>query len=180
MKTNRDHLENFVNENRTAFDSELPSDKAWKHIDSNLALNPVRHSRHDWLWKAAAVIFFASSVYLYFASDKNLPTNQYESVVATTDEFNNTEAYYTSLISEKKNQIFDYIRRNTDVDEGYQLELQNLDAMYQVLKKEYERNPNADIQDAMTLNLLIRIDILNQQLSDIEGRDQRKKVESEV
>jgi hypothetical protein len=47
--------------------------------------------------------------------------------------------------------------------------MKKLDAMYEVLKEELKKNPsNEDVKDALTLNLLIRIDLLNEQLRAVE------------
>ncbi|MDX1628888.1 MAG: hypothetical protein R3345_09335, partial [Fulvivirga sp.] len=57
----------------------------------------------------------------------------------------------------------------------YELDLQKLDAMYEVLKEEFDKNPSKAVVDALILNLLVRIDILNKQL---ELLDHEKPVEA--
>ena len=52
--------------------------------------------------------------------------------------------------------------------------------MYQVLKTQYLANPTKELQEAMTLNLIVRIDLLNQQLSEIEGVIKEKEEILEV
>jgi hypothetical protein len=40
--------------------------------------------------------------------------------------------------------------------------------MYMVLKEEMKSRPSQKVQDALVLNLLVRIDLLNQQLYKLE------------
>ena len=43
--------------------------------------------------------------------------------------------------------------------------------MYLVLKDEMEKRPSKDVKDALVLNLLVRIDLLNQQLNKLDQAD---------
>ena len=55
-------------------------------------------------------------------------------------------------------------------------DFQKLDAMYQVLREEMKNHPSEKVKDALVLNLLVRIDLLNQQIKKLEDskRPQRK------
>ena len=46
--------------------------------------------------------------------------------------------------------------------------LKKLEAMYLVLKDEMKRRPSQDVRDALVLNLLVRIDLINQQLNKLD------------
>ncbi|HEY8512429.1 MAG TPA: hypothetical protein VIL31_10755, partial [Cyclobacteriaceae bacterium] len=63
---------------------------------------------------------------------------------------------------------------------GFTQDLYQLEAMYLVLKEEMERNPSAKVRDALVLNLLVRIDLLTQQLQKLDNgrRDEGAKRES--
>ena len=84
------------------------------------------------------------------------------------------------MISEKRNQINSFQEGEIETDEAYIVDLQRLDAMYEVLKEELSRNPSKEVKDALTLNLLIRIDLLNNQLQVIEELDKEEPVEQSV
>jgi hypothetical protein len=52
--------------------------------------------------------------------------------------------------------------------------------MYNVLKEEMKTSPSQKVKDALVLNLLVRIDLLNQQLHKLEkeykkGEDKKPK-----
>ena len=61
-------------------------------------------------------------------------------------------------------------------------DFQKLDAMYQVLREEMKNHPSEKVKDALVLNLLIRIDLLNQQIKKLEDskRTSRKATASVV
>jgi hypothetical protein len=51
--------------------------------------------------------------------------------------------------------------------------------MYSVLKEEMKNHPSQKVKDALVLNLLVRIDLLNQQLHNLEeDADSKEKKES--
>jgi hypothetical protein len=52
--------------------------------------------------------------------------------------------------------------------------------MYQVLKTEMRQRPSQDVKDALVLNLLVRIDLLNQQLNKLDRREEGKESSKSV
>ena len=174
----KDHLKEFIKSNREAFDDEMPTNKVWEGIAHRLKMTNKPSVAH-WLWKAAAIFFFITSGYLYVQNLEKAANTNLVSKIANDEEFVDTEEYYVAVINEKRNQIFDYTNNDIEVEGMYEVDIEQLDAMYQVLKTQYDGHPNKELQEAMTLNLLVRIDILNQQLSEIEGvRKQKKQVQA--
>jgi len=163
----KDNLEQLVKENRAAFDDKIPRPAVWEKIASTLNDKPTLH----WAWKAAAVIFFVSTIGLstqiYFSESQDQANNS----IAEAGEFKAVEDYYFELISEKKSLIYDYEAKDIRIDQDFEQDLQKLDAMYLVLKEEMEANPSKKVVDALILNLLVRIDILNEQLQELDDTD---------
>src|SRR5687767_10324882 len=91
----KNRLEDFVQQNRDAFDDKEPSSKVWKAIDRSLF-----SSSNVWnsltLWRAAAVIFMCLSIYLLIPQERLSPKNQ-----TALKEFSDVEAFYITQISEK-------------------------------------------------------------------------------
>ena len=81
------------------------------------------------------------------------------------------------MISEKKTLIQSYADE-TELDYGYEQDLQNLDAMYEVLKDELKTNPSKKVVDALLLNLVVRIDILNKELAQLDDNTAKHKPEA--
>lgn len=161
----KDQLEDFIRQNKAAFDDKEPSEKNWKRISSKLfAITSLWDSVS--VWRAAAVILLGICVYLA------LPKLQDKRESALVmNEFKDIESFYISQIAHKTDLIEDQRGSETGLN-GFTHDFQQLQAMYEVLKEEMKVNPNQKVKDALVLNLLIQIDLLNQQLHKIEqGED---------
>ncbi|NOS54885.1 MAG: hypothetical protein HOP37_01355, partial [Cyclobacteriaceae bacterium] len=89
-------------------------------------------------------------------------------------EFIDLESYYSNQIVEKK-QLVNQFQSDTGLTEDEVTQnLQKLEAMYQVLKLEMDKRPSTDVKDALVLNLLVRIDLLNQQLNKLDKQPEKK------
>ncbi len=159
-----DSLENFIRKNREAFDDKTPREGAWTRIEESLP-----RGRHVslWnsapLWRTAAVVFMALSIYLVIP--KHLPKSGAGNDTALRD-FNDIEKFYVEQISEKV-ELIDEFQRHDGV-EGFTNDFKQLEAMYAVLKEEMKAHPSKKVREALVLNLLVRIDLLNQQLHALE------------
>lgn len=159
----KDQLEDFVRQNREAFDDKEPSDKVWKNIEASVAFQRGGWWNSLTLWRVAAVIFMALSAYLIFPKEGSKPHPTSEIAL---NEFNDVEAFYIQQISEKVDMI-DEFQRNEGLN-GFTQDFRQLEAMYMVLKEEMKTHPSQKVKDALVLNLLVRIDLLNQQLHKLE------------
>jgi hypothetical protein len=164
-----DRLEGFIRQNREAFDDKEPSEKVWTKIDRSL---PSTSGRSLWnsvtLWRAAAVIFMALSAYLLIPKTQTLKQND-----VALKEFNDVEAFYVQQISEKVEMI-DEFQRNERLN-GFTQDFQQLEAMYMVLKEEMKNRPSQKVKDALVLNLLVQIDLLNQHIHKLEEETKPKQ-----
>lgn len=168
----KDNLEQLVKENRAAFDDKSPRPKVWGNIAAQLNQRPVLH----WLWKVAAIVFFVSTVGLSTQVYISSQEGQVNNTIAESGEFEAVENYYFELISEKKSLIYDYEAKDKRINQDFEQDLQKLDAMYLVLKEEMEANPSKKVVDALILNLLVRIDILNEQLQELDDTEDEVSV----
>lgn len=169
----RDKLEEFISKNRAGLDDKIPSEKVWNGIDRSLVTTT---NRRLWVWRTAAAVFFVISLFLLgdklstHKSAKELLAERAESI----EDFKSVEAYYFDKISEKRKLIYASTEnRAVPLNVAFEQDLQKLDAMYQVLKEEAEENPSKEVIDALILNLLVRIDILNEELEEIEKEEQK-------
>lgn len=164
----KDNLEQLVRDNRAAFDDKEPGKKVWDKIARRLD----NKNSYEWIWKAAAVVFFLSTVGLgVFQYKSNSSVNFTAQQEQINTEFQSIENFYIEMISEKKSMIYDFEADNQIIDQTFEQDLQKLDAMYQVLKEELKANPSKQVVDALILNLLVRIDILNAQLQELDEAD---------
>ena len=172
----KNKLEDFIKTNRSAFDDKEPSERIWRNIDASL----VGKKRSLWnsvtVWRAAAILFMGLSIYLL------LPKNQVNTVAQqeTLQEFSDVEEFYIQQISDKV-RLIDEFERIEGLN-GFTNDFRQLEAMYSVLKEEMKVSPSKKVKDALVLNLLVRIDLLNQQLHKLESGEysQDKEDKNEV
>lgn len=167
----KDQLEDFIRQNREAFDTREPSEKNWDRVAGRLF-----GGRSLWnsvsLWRAAAILLIGVCVYL---AVPKIQDRKEKAMVLS--EFKDIETFYISQIANKVEQIEDY-RGDEEGLNGFTQDFEQLEAMYQVLKEEMKAHPSQKVKDALVLNLLVRIDLLNQQLHKIEQDEESEPGES--
>jgi hypothetical protein len=171
----KDQLEDFIKDNRPAFDNKEPSSQVWKRIEkaiipSNSIWNSVT------LWRAAAVIFMMLSIYLMIPESVQDQLSKSDDKVLT--DFQDVESFYVAEISNKVSLIdrFD----GSEGLNGFTQNFQQLDAMYMVLKEEMKNRPSAKVKEALVLNLLIQIDLLNKQLDKLDSGEKEKESDEKI
>ncbi len=169
----KNSIEDFINQNREAFDDKEPSDKVWTAI-SNRLFSTTSLWNSITLWRAAAVVLLGLCIYLAVPKF----ADQHDKNVALS-EFKDIESFYVSQISEKVNQIEASRGQEAGLN-GFTHDFVQLDAMYEVLKEEMKTRPSQKVKDALVLNLLIRIDLLNQQLHKIDVGSEITKEDSKI
>jgi hypothetical protein len=164
----KDKLRDFINEHRDEFDNREPSDRVWSKISHATFQGIPRKRRITQLsvWRAAAVLFFGLSVYLFIAPHEKREVSKLQT------ELKDIEAFYGDQIAEKVAFID---KLDGYEDDKFSQDLKKLDAMYEVLREEMKSSPSAKVKDALILNMLIRIDLLNEQIQKLE--DHRKNDE---
>lgn len=168
----KDRLEDFIHQHREAFDDREPSPRVWERVE-----NSLRGSRRSWkdpvvLWRAAAIFFMVLSGYLLLPGE---PAKADQSLALK--EFTDVEAFYFQQISNKVDMIREF--QESEGLNGFTHDFQQLEAMYLVLKEEMKVRPSQKVKDALVLNLLVRIDLLNQQLHRLEEREEEDGGEEE-
>ena len=168
----KDPLEDFVHRNREAFDDREPSAALWKRIEGSLGLAGSTWRSPLFLWKAAAIFFMALSLYLLFPKGLAKAEN-----TLALKEFSDVEAFYFQQISNKVELIREF--QASDGLNGFTHDFQQLEAMYLVLREEMKTRPSQKVKDALVLNLLVRIDLLNKHLQQLEekkeGRGEKER-----
>ena len=149
-------MEKFIRDNRSELDDRETPGHVWPNIKFRLG---GARPASIW-WKAAAVFFFALSAFLLIRQTPAVPVGNDNS------EFNEVETFYMEEISQKREMITD-LSNMTVMDQEAERDLQRLDAMYEVLKEELKVNPSKQVVDALILNLIVRIDILNDELERV-------------
>lgn len=165
-----DQLEQFIMNNKDAFNDANPSEKVWKGINKQLGRN---NNFLQVVWKVAAILFMVSTIYLLV--EKSFEESQ--SGPQFSEEFTQAEDYYTQLISVKRMEIQEKL--SPEEQEELLEEIDQLDVLYVELKETYQTNAASErIVDAMISNLQLRLQILSKQLEILENiKDQNHEIE---
>lgn len=171
----KDSLKEFVDKNREAFDNKTPSEKVWKKVEANLPqMKLVSLWNSAALWRIAAALFMGVSVVLFLS--KQDKTAEKEMAYQLKGEFKDVESFYTDEIAKRVALIDDF--GGSFENDQFTQDFEKLDAMYQVLRDELIARPNEKLRDALILNILVRIDLLNQQIKKLEESKEKKKLEA--
>jgi hypothetical protein len=161
-----DSLKNFVDQNRDRFDTRQLPPSVWGKIEAALPTKSVSLWNSLVVWRAAAALLLGVSSFL-LVSREDAKTNKAERAKLKI-EFVDLESYYGDQILEKK-QLVSHFQSETGLTEDEVTQnLQKLEAMYQVLRLEMDMRPSEDVKNALVLNLLVRIDLLNQHLNKLD------------
>ncbi|MFT2007411.1 hypothetical protein ACMA1I_01945 [Pontibacter sp. 13R65] len=197
----KDSLKDFVKQNREEFDVFEPRPELWQEICKELPAtqkeakmirftfgeNTSFSTDFAFMRIAAAVLLLLGCGLTLLLTKQNMGTNA-RTVAATEQvpisriapELIEVEAYYTSLINSKKNELSAYDLKVLGLDEEQSIdrELQRLDSNYKELKNQLYTTPNTEkVMGAMIQNLQIRIEVLNRQLEVLEKIEQLQQTQ---
>ena len=189
-------LEDFIKENRGAFDSEEPRSQLWRDLQSKVAETKtderVMHLNFlRWTAAAAVVIMIVGTFYMVFNSETS-PTSITKTTSTTPvtpdqvlNELNPTYAkevyHFTELIELKQSELKQIEKEHPELYQQFVKDINKLDSSYQALKTELPKNANRELLlEAMIQNLKLQTELLNQQLSVIKQLNQKNKQENET
>jgi len=167
MKTDR--LEEFINENREAFDLYEPSDKVWEQISKSKRKSKTVTFTTYFLRVAAviAVAIVFSVVVIktnIFKSDDFAEQNKDPEL----RELIEAEAFYASQVNDKMDEIRKCYIIFPEIKEEVETDLTELQEMYDVLKIDLKDNISKKaVIEAMIENNRYRLKMVDQVLDQI-------------
>jgi len=175
-----DRLEKYIKSHKTEIDDKSPRKDLWMDIEKEL--NQKTKRRHFpksvMFWRAAAVILLLITSWLAFEKlDQNSAEKESLKVAELSPQLLEAETFYISLISQKREEI-KIMSQKYDLGRDFINDIDVLDSMYSVLKKDMNHGNEENLVDAMILNLQLRIEILNQQLGIIQSIENSQKDEN--
>lgn len=167
----QDRLEEFVKTHRSEFDAAEPKQELWDRIASDLdtedeKVKPINGGSGVWLWKTAVAVLLVAVTYL--AIDKFVPVEAEIPTMATIEDFEEFEAFYTSIITEKSSKLS--LELEGDKFFNYlEADIEELDAIYGELRATFESEQGGE-QVLSTLVHLLRqkLHLINSQLDILE------------
>ena len=182
-----DKLEKYILDQRERFDDLEPGPAVWDRIETRKA--PVFHINWKGMaWKAAAVVaIFTASYYFhdYMASRKQMDKgiiggNMEGSESPIVRELIEAEAYYTSQINMRKEEVFRLTANAPDVQKEINLELVEMDKVFEELKDDLKDNAdNEEVIEAMIQNYRLKLDILEEMLYRLKQSHEPQNTEKD-
>lgn len=191
MKNQKDkNLEQFIQNNREAFDNcEVPGG-LWDRIDKSLGKEIVQNPETDEvvfkfkkssisklkIWAmAASLVLLIGYMSVFYLNNKSDSTEQIVAEIAP--QYGDKMVQYTSLIESKREEIKQIQTHDPEMYKEFAFEIEKLNQDYQNLQTELSQTPNQeDLVKAMIQNLQVQLDILDRQLKIIEKVKEYQKI----
>ncbi len=181
----KDKLEKYVEEHRREFNDLEPSDGLWDRISDDL---PQKTGINYPLFVrvAAAVLLMAASYIYYVNTESNQqPAETTASAMQEQPklyrELKEAEIYYTTKISETKDELFVVLDDQPELKQDIESELKELNEAYTELEDDLMDNAsNEEIIEYMIQNHRLKLQILEQMLHQIKrARNYEEDIEDE-
>jgi hypothetical protein len=167
-------LEEFIRENKKAFDTENPSEELWSRIEKGLDQKKTSKPINLTLW-----IGVAASVLLVVGITAALLSSGRRNSGMLADvnpDYARKQVRFASMIEEKKDSLEVLSKVNPALYSKFNRDIEHMDADYQKLKKELADSPNQKlVVRAMVKNLELQLQVITQQLMIINQVNQYKK-----
>lgn len=174
-----DRLEEFILDNRSDFDDQVPAAENWNKIKANI--KPVRNI--NWTARlvrvaAAVVIFVSSYIFIDYTFNENRSSmgyagqsNQemYENIPVLVE----ARAYYSGQIRHMEDEVFRMAGENSPIREEITIEFEELDKVFTELKADLQDDAaNEEVIEAMIQNYRIKLQILEEILIQLKNADE--------
>ena len=182
-----DKLEQFIRENRDAFDELEPNPAIWEKITKREpAVRRLNTTRILWRVAAVAVIFVSAYIFVDHLIEKN--KSEMVTLSAADDmesnavyqELMEAEFYYSAQIEQRREEFYQLASDKPSLKEEVNLELTDLDELFNELKEDLKDNAdNEEVVVAMIRNYRLRLEILEQILVQLKSvKDNKEDDES--
>ena len=153
------NLEQFVQENRPAFDSEKPPTFVWENVEKNLPRKRIRMYR---VLRMAAAILLILGLGIVIGRFAGQPSKTELALSDISSEYAELENFYTQKINQKINLL-----KDREPDEKALADIKELEQEFEALKRELNATNAKDEQiiQAMIENYRTKIDILERVLN---------------
>jgi len=187
-------LKDFIEENRRAFDDELPSTDAWYRVERTIRSNKPRRIlsiKAAYIWSAAAAVLFIIAAGAFWLVTNKHDAGPHSLKVAAPVENNTGNGTDISAIApeyaveakkiykaieEQQEQLKIISEKQPELYSQFSQDLAALDSSYRVLKVQAVQTPSREvIIKAMLQNLQLQAELLSKQLLIIHELNKNKK-----
>ncbi len=167
MKTDR--LEEFIKANREAFDRYEPSDKVWEQI-SKSKRKPKIVTFTTYFLRVAAVMAVIAIFSVAITKTNIFNSGEFakQPIDPELRELIEAEAFYASQVDERMDEIRKCYVAFPDIKEDVEMDLNELQQMYNVLKTDLKENVSKKaVIEAMIENNRYRLKMVDEVLDQI-------------
>ena len=187
-------LKDFIDENRKAFDDEMPSPDTWRRIEHNIGINKPAGKfsiKPIYKWSAAAAVIAMISIGAYFlVNNKNNPAVQPQGTTTVPAIKNGNGSDISGIAPEyaaevkkiheaievQQQQLKIMTENEPALYSQFAQDLAALDSSYRVLKGQAVQTPSREvIIKAMLQNLQLQAELLSKQLIILRELNDNKK-----
>lgn len=178
LNMNKDKLENFISQNREAFDSEFPSMNLWSKIEEDLNPTP---KKKNWKKIGGVVVIVsllvALGIWQFVFNKKQGSVSQSpiayvnvspsQELLEKNPELAELSSFYTQKINTHKNRLIQLQHKDPDLLQ----DLEQMESMFDTLQAEWKRNPHKSDQElvqAMIANYRMRSTLLENVVKRVE------------
>jgi len=171
-------LEKFINDNRDAFDDDVPADKIWQGIEA--AVTPGKKAAvvkmsSKFKWSVAAAVIILAGLGIFFKMQQTAQPVIETAVKVDTLSSNEVASLapeelpemneFAKLIALKQDELKKLSKEQPELYQKFAKDINQLDSTYTSLKKQLGVAPNKELLiEAMIQNLQLQLQVLNQQL----------------
>ena len=152
----KDHLKQYIQEHREAFDTEMPAPDLWKKLEQELPSKNLKIRKMVWnVAKIAALLVLVFGLGMYLGG-RLVQEQTIAKQLEEHTEYQEVELYYSRQVNQKIKEI-----KATKADIAK--ELAELDTAFQEWKLELgEEATPEEVIDIMIRNYQLKIEILEQ------------------
>ena len=173
-------LEKFINDNRDAFDDELPGEHVWQGVEKSLTPQKGKlvSISLGLKWSIAAAVIVLAGIGIFFKIQKTagpeintvktIDTTTAPDLAAIAPESVPEMNEFAKLIALKQDELKLLSKEQPELYQKFTRDINQLDTTYITLKKQLSIAPNKELLiEAMIQNLQLQLQVLNQQLNII-------------
>jgi len=170
-----DKLEEHIRKHREDLDRYTPPESIWKGVNNKLKRRTF--STRQWLSIAALITVILGTAVIFFKpeyrwADQQQQVRPNDELTQYPPQLKETEAYYNNLVNTLYSEATPMLTKNPEIRKELNTDLSHLDSICIDLKKDLKDNvSNQDVVEALIQNYRIKIQILEDMLSVMKGKD---------
>ena len=170
-------MEEFIKNNREAFDIHEAPDKLWEKVEKRLQNNSSRNRLKIWLQRAAVVIVifsmaFALSEFIHRNNPKQVILTAAKEQASIPQELKETQAYYETRINARMKEMKPMFASYPGMEAEVHKDFSQLDSICADLKKDLKDNiANQQVLEAMIENYRTKLNILETLLENLKRKN---------